>query len=107
MYYEGIRNECDCLALNLRIISEAAQPFHLRLAPKPGHLPLDVITVRLLRRLHSLFTRDLSAQELRSLLVAQRPKRMRRATIFLHKRLGFFHQARAEHLLRPVIDTLV
>jgi hypothetical protein len=57
--------------LNLLIVPEAAQPADLRLAPKPSHLPLGVVTVSLLCGVQRLFPRKFAAKKLHSLFIAE------------------------------------
>src|SRR5579863_8056920 len=59
------------VALNVLFISEAAQPADFRFPAKPGHLPLGVVAVGLLRRLHRLLAGEISLDKLQRLLVAE------------------------------------
>src|ERR1700722_12732071 len=100
-------NGRDSFLLNLSIIPKSAQPVHLRFAPEPGHLPLGVIAMSLLRRHNSLLPVKLPAEKLRRLLVAERSQGTRTRTIFLHEHLRLLHQPRIEHALGALVDALV
>ncbi len=50
-------NQFGCRAQHLRLIAEARDPMHLRLAPEPGQLPLGVVAMALLGGLYRFFDR--------------------------------------------------
>jgi hypothetical protein len=62
----------DSIALDFLFISKPSQPAHFRLASKPCHLPLCVVSMSLLRSLQGFVSRKLSAQELHCLAIAER-----------------------------------
>ena len=65
------RDTGDCFLLDGRIVPEARKPSHFWLPAKPGHLPLGVVAVCLLRRYQRLFGGDLTSQKLGGLFVAE------------------------------------
>src|SRR5271166_210030 len=93
--------------LNLRIIAKAAQPANLRLAAKPGHLPLSIVAVRLLGGLKRLLTREFPAKKLHRLLVAQRRQRSGGVAVFLKQCLRLFDEPSLEHQFRAAVDSVV
>src|SRR3954462_11520185 len=100
-------HELYCLGLNRRIIAEAAQPAHLRLAPEPSHLSLGVVAMRLLRRLHRQLAVDFTTNKLQRLFVSQRCKGESGVAIFGVQTLRFFDESRLKHPNSASIDAAV
>ena len=79
----------------------------LRLATKPGHLPLGIIAVSLLSGLQCLLPREFPAKKLHGLFVSERRERTRGTAVLLKQTLRLFHQSNFKHLLRAAIDSLI
>src|SRR2546423_14650382 len=100
-------HELYCLGLNGRIIAESTQPMHLGLAPEPGHLPLGVVAMRLLNRLHRQLAVDFTTNKLQRLFVSQRCKGESGVAIFGVQTLRFFDESCLKHPSSASIDAAV
>src|SRR5713226_1986019 len=71
LFFHRLFHKSHRFALYLGIISKISEPVDLRFAPEPGHLPLGVVAVGLLRRRQGLLTVYFTAKELHGLLISQ------------------------------------
>ena len=65
-------NSFSSASLDSLFVSETFQPLDVRLAAKPGHLPLGIVAVSLLSGLQRLVSRKFCAEQLPRLFVAER-----------------------------------
>src|SRR5689334_7154111 len=80
---------------------------NVRFPPKPGHLPLGIVSVSLLCSRDGMLQCDLSAQMLHCLFIAQRAERPRRGAITFSQGARFLQNAGREHFARSMINALV
>ena len=88
------------------VVAETFHPGNVGLAAKPGHLALGVVAVSLLRGGDGLRHRQLAADALQRLLVAERVHR-RYVAVALEQRFSFGYESVIEHPRRATIDTVV
>src|SRR3984885_15376343 len=90
-------NSFSSASLDSLFVSETFQPLDVRLAAKPGHLPLGIVAVGLLGGGDGFVPIDFSAQELHCLTIPQRAQRPRAFAVFLEQGFCLVDQSRVEH----------
>src|ERR1035441_6987259 len=108
-FLQAFLYQFGCRAQRLRLVAEARDPMHLRLATEPSQLPLGVVAMSLLGGFYRRRNTQSPRQDGQSLPVTQRVQRLHRPIAFEQAARLFDQSGRKDSRrspIEPVVEAL-